>query len=77
MDLTRVHLRRSTSQSPYTMSSKYHGLPDIVRCSPHRRVPAHLPQDTAPDVFETIDEPEIILRPVGFDNTLIMCCLAD
>lgn len=47
------------------MASKYHGLPDIV-CSDAVEPTAKLTeQDTAADVFETADEPESLLKPVG------------
>ena len=46
------------------MSIKYKGLPDIVSCVTKVAHQTH-EQDSAPDVFETPDEPEIALRPVS------------
>jgi nuclear migration protein JNM1 len=47
------------------MSSKYQGLPDIVGHVYGIGSEADM-QDTAPDIFETSDEPERLLAPVSW-----------
>jgi nuclear migration protein JNM1 len=49
------------------MNSKYQGLPDIVSIAVEldSRNRSCRFKDTAPDIFETADEPEPPLRPVG------------
>lgn len=62
--------QRLTPTSPYNqlriMATKYHGLPDIVSIGHRYSRRSWLSmQDTAPDVFETIDEPGRVLVPVS------------
>lgn len=54
-----------TVQHHYNMSGKYSGLPDIVSRNAHSLCRSLTAQDSAPDIYETTEEPQLAQNRVG------------